>query len=128
MTINGNAERGTDILNNELYIGRLVWNRLRYVKDPEIGKRMSRLNAEAEWIVQAVRDLRIVEDTLWDRIKARQRTCRPDRRPRDGTPAFWDRRRPHYLFSGLIRCGVCGGGFSMIGRTGLGCSTVFATG
>ena len=32
-TINGNAKRGTGILNNELYVGRLVWNRLRYVKD-----------------------------------------------------------------------------------------------
>ena len=32
-TIHGNRQRGTGILNNELYIGRLVWNRLRYVKD-----------------------------------------------------------------------------------------------
>ncbi len=38
--------RGTGILNNELYIGRLVWNRLRYVKDPATGKRVSRLNPE----------------------------------------------------------------------------------
>jgi len=28
-TIHGNPKRGTGILNNELYIGRLVWNRLR---------------------------------------------------------------------------------------------------
>jgi site-specific DNA recombinase len=40
-TIHGNRQRGTGILNNELYIGRLVWNRLRYVKDPETGKRRS---------------------------------------------------------------------------------------
>jgi site-specific DNA recombinase len=31
-TINGNASRGTGILNNPLYIGKLVWNKLRYVK------------------------------------------------------------------------------------------------
>ena len=31
-TINGHKERGTGILNNELYIGRMVWNRLRYAK------------------------------------------------------------------------------------------------
>ena len=43
-TIAGNAARGTGILNNELYLGRLVWNRLRYVKDPSTGKRVSRLN------------------------------------------------------------------------------------
>ena len=33
--INGNRERGTGVLNNELYIGKLVWNRLRYIKDPD---------------------------------------------------------------------------------------------
>jgi hypothetical protein len=38
-TINGNRARGTGVLNNELYIGRLVWNRLRYIKNPDTGKR-----------------------------------------------------------------------------------------
>ncbi|PSL13475.1 recombinase family protein, partial [Shimia abyssi] len=41
-TLHGNVQRGTGILNNELYIGRLVWNRLRYIKDPDTGKRVSR--------------------------------------------------------------------------------------
>src|SRR5260221_190715 len=41
-TIHGNPDRGTGILNNELYVGKLVWNRLRYIKDPETGKRVSR--------------------------------------------------------------------------------------
>ncbi len=45
-TINGNIKRGTGVLNNELYIGRFVWNRLRYVKDPDTGKRISRLNSD----------------------------------------------------------------------------------
>ena len=54
-TIHGNPDRGTGILNNELYIGKLVcWNRLRYIKDPETGKRVSRLNPESEWITQEV--------------------------------------------------------------------------
>nr|WP_246449378.1 recombinase family protein [Paracoccus amoyensis] len=47
-TIHGNRERGTGILNDELYVGRLVWNRLRYVKDPDTGRRVSRLNPESE--------------------------------------------------------------------------------
>ena len=42
--IRGHVTRGTGILNNELYVGRLVWNRLRYVKNPDTGKRVSRLN------------------------------------------------------------------------------------
>ena len=60
------ASRGTGILNNELYIGRLVWNRLRYIKDPETGKRVSRLNPEAEWIVKDVPELRIIDQALWE--------------------------------------------------------------
>jgi site-specific DNA recombinase len=64
-TIHGNRQRGTGILNNELYIGRLVWNRLRYVKDPETGKRVSRLNPDSGWIVQSVPGLRIVDQELW---------------------------------------------------------------
>lgn len=39
-TINGNRERGTGILNNELYIGWLIWNRLHYIKNPSTGKRV----------------------------------------------------------------------------------------
>ena len=61
-TINGNPKRGTGILNNELYVGKLVWNRQRFVKDPETGKRQARLNAPEDWITQEVPELRIVDD------------------------------------------------------------------
>ena len=71
-TIHGNPARGTGILNNELYIGRLVWNRLRYVKDPDTGKRVSRPNAQSEWVTSDVPELRIVDDELWNQAKARQ--------------------------------------------------------
>ena len=40
-TINGNMLRGNGILNNELYAGRLVWNKVRMVKDPDTGKQVS---------------------------------------------------------------------------------------
>lgn len=42
--IRGHGTRGTGLLNNELYVGRLIWNRLRYLKDPQTGNRVSRLN------------------------------------------------------------------------------------
>ena len=35
-TINGNRGRGAGILLNELYVGRLVWNKVRMVKDPKL--------------------------------------------------------------------------------------------
>lgn len=49
-TISGNARCGTGNLNNELYRGRLIWNRQRFFKDPATA-------------------LRIVEDDLWQRVK-----------------------------------------------------------
>ncbi|NPD70211.1 hypothetical protein HN018_03650 [Lichenicola cladoniae] len=35
----------------------------------------------------------------------------------------WSKQRPRYLFSGLMHCGVCGGGFSKISAAHFGCST-----
>ena len=120
-TIHGNRQRGTGILNNELYLGRLVWNRLRYVKDPETGKRISRLNPEEAWIVKDVPELRIVDQDLWDRVKARQGAMRAHQLAK-GRPGYWDRRRPRYLFSGLMRCGVCGDGVIQLNSERVGCA------
>ena len=78
-TIRGHFTRGTGILNNELYVGRLVWNRLTYLKDPKSGQRRSRLNPPELRIMQEVPELRIVEDDLWDAVKARQRSISGER-------------------------------------------------
>ncbi|WP_245259139.1 recombinase family protein [Salinarimonas rosea] len=119
-TIHGNRQRGTGILNNELYVGKLVWNRLRYIKDPETGKRVSRPNPESAWIVQDVPELRIVDDELWQAAKARQEENAADW-DTSGLN-FWDRKRPRYLFSGLVSCGVCGGGVVNINAIRVGCA------
>ena len=117
-TIHGNRERGTGILNNELYVGRQIWNRLRYVKDPQTGKRISRLNPEEDWVITEVPNLRIIEDDLWDKVRTRQGSLKSK-----GTDVpVWDRRRPRTLFSGLMECGCCGSGFSKISKDAFGCS------
>jgi site-specific DNA recombinase len=117
-TIHGNPKRGTGILNNELYVGRMIWNRLRYVKNPDTGKRISRLNVKAEWITREIPSLRIVSDELWNAAKERQSSTRRTI-TRTGNIGF--ARRPQYLFSGLSKCGVCGAGFIMAGRNRLAC-------
>jgi hypothetical protein len=63
-TIRGHRRRGTGLLNNELYLGRLVWNRQRFVKDPETGRRLARPNPPEAWIIEEMPALRIVEDEL----------------------------------------------------------------
>jgi DNA invertase Pin-like site-specific DNA recombinase len=44
----GSPKRRNGILNNELYIGQIVYNRQRFLKDPATGKRISRENPERE--------------------------------------------------------------------------------
>ncbi len=121
-TIYGNWRRGTGILNNELYVGRLVWNRQRFVKDPQTGKRIAKPNPESEWIMQDVPELRIVPDELWLKVKERQAATRKllveDRNGIRSERA----RRPTYLLSGLLKCGDCGGGVSKISAQHYGCS------
>jgi site-specific DNA recombinase len=115
-TVNGNWRRRTGILNNELYIGRLVSNRQSFVKDPDTDRRVARPNPNSAWIIKDVPELRISDQALWDRVKARQQGLRRARE-------FHEKRRPRMLLSFLLRCGVCGGSFSKVSEKHYGCST-----
>ncbi len=115
-TINGNRQRGTGILNNDLYVGRRIWNRTRKMKDPDTGVRLSRPNPPEMWVINEVPELRILPQELWDKAKARQKDLNERERP------FWTKQRPVNLFSFLLKCGDCGGGYSKISLTNYGCS------
>lgn len=120
-TIYGNPKRGTGILHNELYIGRLVWNKLRYLKDPDTGKRVSRPNPEAEWVISQVPALRIVDDEQWAAVQARYATVQKKWKTAEPSKRFRQFVRPKYLFTGMTKCGVCGAGFVVYYRDRLGC-------
>jgi site-specific DNA recombinase len=97
-TIHGNPKRGVGILNNELYVGRLVWNRLRYLKDPDTGKRVSRNNPESEWIIQDVPELRIIDHDVWNAVKAQQQKLAYEALA-PGENTLNERRRPKLSLS-----------------------------
>lgn len=103
-TINSNAIGGNGILQNPLYAGRQVWNRVRMVKDPNIGRRVSRLNPAAEWVVTGVPDLAMVSPEVFEAAGKRKAA--------HAIAAPWDRRRPRHLLSGLPRSGAGGAGMS----------------
>jgi hypothetical protein len=98
--INGNSVRGSGILMNALYDGRLVWNRVSMHKDPDTGRRVSRANPEDQWITTAVPHLRIVAAELFAKVRA-LKAARSKLRPEQ-------QRRPRHLLAGLLRCGCCG--------------------
>src|SRR5882672_10399430 len=100
-TIHGNPKRGLGILHNELYIGRMVWNRQRFLKDPDTGKRVTRLNPESEWVISDVPHLRIIDDELWTGVQARYATVQHKWSKAPEGRRFNQFREPKYLFSGL---------------------------
>jgi site-specific DNA recombinase len=122
-TIRGHRSRGTGILNNELYIGRLVWNRMRYVKDPRTGKRVSRANPPDKLVIEDVPQLRIVPDALWQAAKERQEEIASEERVKKvRATRFWERRRPKHFLTGKVICGECKTPLAAVGRDYLGCN------
>jgi site-specific DNA recombinase len=103
-TINGHTKRRTGILQCELYIGRLIWNRACRVRDPDTGKRVWRYKPETEWQRNEAPHLRIIDDETFETAQ-RKRSLRARAHRRD-------RQRPKRLLSGLLRCGACAAGMS----------------
>jgi DNA invertase Pin-like site-specific DNA recombinase len=103
-TINGHTKRRTGILQNELYCGRIIWNRSCCLRDPDTGQRIWRSKPESEWQRSEAPHLRIIGDELFcetQRLRA-SRACTHLR----------SYGAPKRIFSGLLRCGACGAGMS----------------
>ncbi|MBZ7923143.1 recombinase family protein [Ensifer adhaerens] len=111
-TISGSAQRGNGIIRNPLYCGRIVWNRIRMVRDPETGKRVSRPNDSSEHRAADAPHLAIVDVITYEEALA---TLEGRAKKAQGGQ---DTRRPKRLLSGLLRCAHCGGGMSMHDRSG----------
>lgn len=99
--ISGDRRAQDGILCQELYIGVRVFNRRRYRKHPETGRRSSVLNPPEQWIRQPAPDLRILDDAAWNAVRDRQKTI-------TAQPAAMA-RTPKRLLSGLLKCSLCAG-------------------
>jgi site-specific DNA recombinase len=115
------------ILRNRRYKGEIVWNTKRKVRVPGTGRRVYRHRPESEWVVTSAPRLRIVSDEQFAAADRRFET----------TKKLWGvgstglargQQRQVYLFSGLLRCGECGGSITLVGgrtktsRSEYGCS------
>jgi len=97
--VHGHAKYQTGILRNPIYAGRYIWNKSRWVKDPDTGKRARIERDETEWQTLDLPELRIIEDDLWRAVQSRLR----------GPSARGKGRPVRSPWSGLLRCGHCGG-------------------
>ena len=125
VTINGNAGRSYGIIQNPLYSGRIVWNRVRMIRDPETGRRVSRANPESEWRWGEAPHLAIVDAETFEAAQATKAA-------RAHAPHGKVDRNRKRLLSGLLKCSHCGGGLVMHDQRGtvtrVRCSTVRESG
>jgi len=113
--VQGSASRGLGILHNELYRGRLLWNRRQWLKDPETGSRRYVERPREEWLERAAPELRIISEELWAATRGRMTRI-------DGAPRYQG-RTPRTLFGGLLRCQVCAGPMVAVNSHRYGCNT-----
>lgn len=109
----GSPVKGTGILNNELYVGRYIWNRSQWIKDPDTGTRKRVERPKTEWRIVNRPDLKIVSDELWATVRAKLKT--PSLRG-------GNTRRPKTLLGGVLRCGICGGAVVCVNGFRYGCA------
>lgn len=96
------------MLGNERYIGRVIWNRSIWRRDPDTGKRQRVERPESEWIESE--GPAIVSREVWDQVRARAMPRKLHGGTRGGGP--------RYLLSGILVCGICGSKLIATGSKG----------
>ncbi len=97
------------MLRNEKYAGVWTWNKTRFLKDPDTGRRRPVPRPLAEWVVEERPDLRLIEPGLWTAVQERLKLLAsrfadgPGRRPKGGAHIAYSL----HPLSGLLRCGLC---------------------
>ena len=96
-----------EMLRRELYIGRVVWNRSRFVKVPGTNKRVARPRPKSEWRIVEKPELRIVSDELWRAVQAKQEQL--TKLYGGGKQGLLNRSASSgNLLTGFLKCGLCG--------------------
>jgi hypothetical protein len=115
-------------LNNSLYIGWLEWNRTAYVKNPRTGRKVARINKQEARESVEIPELRIVDDTLWEKVKGRQQEARIEMSKDESSNSLNQVHRRKFLLSELLVCGQCSGRYTVVGKDRYGCATRRAKG
>ena len=104
-----------EICRNEIYHGVRIWNRTQMVFNSADGKRSKRDRPQSEWVRVEVPNLRIISEELWAKVnEVNQRMRDKTYGRRLGGMTRTESSRT-YLFSGIMRCGLCGGPFTVVG-------------
>lgn len=120
-SLSGRVILDEGILRNEIYIGRLIYNKRVTLRDPLTGKKRYKPQPKETWTRVEVPHLRIVSDELWQAVRDRMdKVSRPNPSKRK-LPLNMVVHNQHAL-TGWVRCGVCGGGKTIANASRYVCS------
>ena len=99
------------MLCNERYAGRFTWNQSKWVRVAGRKSRRRVMRPHEEWVTNECPELAIIPKDLWDEVQGRFRRVKASAHGRASANG-----KHVYLVSGLLRCGICGGSMSIVGR------------
>ena len=109
-----------EMLYRELYVGRVIWNSSRFIKVPGTNKRVRRARPQTEWRITQRDDLRIIDPELWDTVQNRLTRLKNSYASHQKPGLLLRSATSKYLFSGLLKCGQCGGNLVIVTHNGPG--------
>jgi hypothetical protein len=101
------------MLSDPTYIGIKKWNTTKRERDPETEKIRARKRPPSEWVVNDLPELRIVPQELWEKVQEINLLARSNRQKLGGMNRTTKTKK--YLFSGPLKCGICGGAMVVVG-------------
>jgi DNA invertase Pin-like site-specific DNA recombinase len=110
-TLLGNKSRQSGILNNPIYVGKYIWNRTYYKRNPKTGAKKVIVNPREKWRILMMPELRIIPDDLWFKVKERQSEIKGKS---SGRYTKAKRLYSAALLTSLAKCGHCDGTFGIV--------------
>jgi site-specific DNA recombinase len=94
------------LIRNEVYLGRLVYNKSKTMRDPVTGRKREVGQPPETWTRVEKPEWRIVSDDLWNAVRQREAEAKAPK-PRIKKPRVLTTHNVHAL-TGWVFCGACG--------------------
>ena len=113
------------ILHNPKYVGIWDWRKTKTVRDPMTGRKKAVIRPDKDIIPIIREDLRIIDKELWVKTQKRLEDVKGTWPVSKKRKQFYQQKSfihtsPIYLFSGLMKCHICGGAIILISGKGSG--------
>ena len=107
------------MLRRELYAGKVVWNRSRFIKAPGTNRRLRRARPRSEWRVIEHPELQIVSNSLWEHVQQRLAWIKERYGSQNRHGLLNRAASSRYLLTGFMKCSNCGAHLVIVsGRSG----------